>query len=236
MQVLTNIVRDLSFADAFIFAQLIEKPSDYFVEDAVVVNLSAQPMITGGKGTVPAIVAPWRSTALRGGRIVKAERAALIKVRDATNLGGCMFRGWDWLGNRIRSFPRDTPLFISPQDTIGETVADPRVFTNERIAPEENQTFELKLNLWWAPGDTDCYIHTEHPFLEVHTQIHGIGHMQKFWERDEATLYEDVVMGVGYTHEPFCRVAGRNQWQYPWHRYYSRTDSVWLAIELHPKD
>ena len=55
-----------------------------------------------------------------------------------------------------------------------------------------------------------------------------------FHERREETVYEDVLMPVGYTHDPFCRVAGANQWEYPWHRYYADTDSVWLAIELHP--
>ena len=55
------------------------------------------------------------------------------------------------------------------------------------------------------------------------------------YQRDEATVYEDVLMPVGYTHDPFCRVAGKNQWEYPWHRYYADTDSIWLAIELHPQ-
>jgi hypothetical protein len=72
------------------------------------------------------------------------------------------------------------------------------------------------------------------PFLEVHTQIHGLGRMQKFREHHEETLYEDVLMPVGFTHDPSCRVAGPNSWEYPWHRYYSDTDSIWLAIELHP--
>jgi hypothetical protein len=229
----SNSTRDLAFADDFIYAQLVEGPSDFEVEDAVVVNLSPDPMITGGY--VPAIVPAWKSTILKAGTIKKAQRAALVKVKRPTNLGGVAFRGWDWLGNRITSFPRDTPLFISAQDTIGEVTTDPHVFTNEQREPKETKTFELKLNLWWSPGDTDCFIHNEHRFLEVHTQIHGLGRMQKFKARDEATLYEDVLMPIGYTHDPFCRVIGPKQWEYPWHRYYANTDSVWLAIELHPK-
>jgi len=145
-------------------------------------------------------------------------------------------RGWDWLGNRIKSFPRDTPLYISPQDSVGEVRTDPYVFTNERRDPKEVQSFEVKLNLWWSPGDTDCFIHNEHQFLEVHTQIHGTGRMQKFRERDEQTLYEDVVMPPGYTHDPFCRVAAGGKAEYPFHRYYADSDCVWLAIELHPKN
>ncbi|RWB35826.1 MAG: hypothetical protein E5V25_01685 [Mesorhizobium sp.] len=227
-----NQTRDLAFADDFIIAKLVENVSDYEIEDAVVVNVSPSPMITGSEH--PAIVPAWKSTWLRGGCIKSAERAALVKVVRPTNLGGCMFRGWDWLGNRIKSFPRDTPLFISAQDTIGRVRTDPQVFTNERRSDEAPQDFTLKLNLWWAPGDTDCFIHHIHPFLETHTQIHGYGRMQKFRENDAASIYEDVVMPIGYSHDPFCRVTGPNQWTYPWHRYYADSESVWLAIELHP--
>lgn len=228
-----NITRPLAFADAFISATLVEDAQDFAVEDAVVVNLSPKRMITGDLH--PAIVPAWKSTWLKGGVIKSADRAALIKVTQATNLGGCGLRGWDWLGNRIKSFPRDTPLYISPFDHAGEVTTDPLVFTNERAVPAQEQVFDMRLNLWWSPGDTDCFIHNEHPFLEVHTQIHGLGRMQKFHDRDEATLYEDVPMGIGYSHDPFCRVTGHNEWTYPWHRYYADTDSVWLAIELHPR-
>ena len=230
---MTNKTRPLAFADDFIHAELVENPRDYTVEDAVVVNLSPKPLVTGDEH--PAIVPAWKSTWLKGGNIREGERVATIKVKRRTNLGGCVFRGWEWLGNRIKSFPRDAPLYISPFDSIGTVRADPHVFTNERGTATQEQDFHLRLNLWWSPGDTDCFIHNEHPFLEVHTQIHGLGRMQKFRERDEKTIYEDVPMGVGFSHDPFCRVKGKNQWTYPWHRYYADTDAVWLAIELHPR-
>jgi hypothetical protein len=227
-----NLTRPLAFADTFIFANLIENVSDFDVDDAVAVNISPSPMITGADH--PAIVPAWKSTWLKGGRIKSAERAAIIKVVNPTNLGGCMFRGWEWLGSRVKSFPRDTPLFVSAVDEIGTVETDPWVFTNERRTEQTPQTFTLKLKLWWAPGDTDGFIHNEHPFLETHTQIHGSGRMQKFRQRDAATIYEDVIMSIGYSHDPFCRVTGVNQWTYPWHRYYADTDSIWLAVELHP--
>ena len=227
-------LRDLAFADDFIDARVGDALSDVLVEDGIVVNLSPQPMVTGGD--VTAVVPAWKSTWLRGAYIKSAERAAIVKVRRATNLGGVGLRGWDWLGNRIKSFPRDTPLYISPQDSVGEVRTDPYVFTNERRDPKEVQSFEVKLNLWGSPGDTDCFIHNEHQFLDVHTQIHWTGRMQKFRERDEQTLYEDVVMPPGYTHDPFCRVAARGMAEYPFHRYYADSDCVWLAIELHPKN
>ncbi len=229
-----NSVRRLSFADDFISAELVERPRDFAVEDGIVVNLSPKPAVTLGT-SVPAIVPAWKSTVLKGAKVVSGERIAVLRMDKTTNLGGVALRGWDWLGNRIASFPRDTPLYISSQDTVGDVVTDPLAFTNENPGGTADQEFTLKLNLWWAPGETDCFIHNEHPFLEVHTQIHGLGRMQKFHERRQETLYEDVLMPVGYTHDPFCRVAGPNQWEYPWHRYYCDTDSIWLAIELHPK-
>ncbi|MER8830928.1 hypothetical protein NKH73_22515 [Mesorhizobium sp. M0938] len=228
-----NARRNLAFADDFISATLIDNVRNFAVEDGVVVNLSPEPMVTLGSA-VPGIVPAWKSTTLKGAKIVSAERVAVLKMNKITNLGGVGLRGWDWLGNRIKSFPRDTPLYISAQDTVGTVMTDPLAFTNENPAVAANQEFTLKLNLWWSPGQTDCFIHNEHPFLEVHTQIHGLGRMQKFHEREQSTLYEDVMMPVGYTHDPFCRVAGKNRWEYPWHRYYADTDSIWLAIELHP--
>ncbi|WP_395662984.1 hypothetical protein [Aestuariivirga sp.] len=230
---MTNKTRPLAFADDFIHAELVENPRDYKVEDAVVVNLSPKPLVTGDEH--PAIVPAWKSTWLKGGNVRQGERAATIKVKRRTNLGGCVFRGWEWLGNRIKSFPRDTPLYISPFDSIGTVRVDPHVFTNERATATQEQDFDIRLNLWWSPGDTDCFIHNEHPFLEVHTQIHGLGRMQKFRERDDKTIYEDMPMGIGFSHDPFCRVTGKNQWTYPWHRYYADTDAVWLAIELHSR-
>ena len=228
-----NKLRKLAFADDFIQADLIEQAQNFTVDDAIVVNLSPRPMITGTAH--PAVVPAWKSTWLHGGVIKQAERAAIIKVVKKTNLGGAGLRGWDWLGNRIKSFPRDTPLYISPFDHTGQVVTDPSVFTNERSTPVDEQVFDMRLNLWWSPADTDCFIHNEHPFLEVHTQIHGLGRMQKFAENNETSVYEDVPMAMGYSHDPFCRVTGQNQWTYPWHRYYADTDCIWLAVELHPQ-
>ncbi|MGC1650881.1 MAG: hypothetical protein WA741_34080, partial [Candidatus Sulfotelmatobacter sp.] len=94
--------------------------------------------------------------------------------------------------------------------------------------------YRLKLNLWYTPEETDCGIHTGHQFLEVHTQILGTGHMQKFRENNAGTLYEDVLMPVGFTHDPFFSVADDRTFIYPWHRYYADTDCIWMAIELHP--
>ena len=226
-------IQKLNFASDYIDASIIRGVENYVVDDAIAVNLSAEPMLIGWD--VPSVLPRWKAAVLKGGRIIKGSQVGLFRIRRKTNLGGVVFQDWDWLGNRISSFPRDAPLYISPQDSIGDIDVDPFVFTNERTTTQDVMSFEVKLNLWWAPGNTDCFIHNEHSFLEVHTQIYGAGRMQKFRERDEATMYEDVVMSEGLTHDPFCRVGDNRNWIYPWHRYYADTDCVWLAIELHPK-
>ncbi len=226
-----NVSRDLAFADNHLSAKLFSDV-DRLDADGIVVNLS--PRAIHVDGDVRTLIQPWRSTIVRGNQILEAERIAVLRIERLENLGGVMFRGWDWFGDLYAGFPRQTPLYMSPVDMVGHTEEDPLAFTRERESREELHPFDVALKCWWSPNETDCFIHNEHPFLEVHTQVHGMGRMQKFRERDASTLYEDVVMAPGFTHEPFCTVAGEKEWAYPWHRYYTDTESIWLAIELHP--
>lgn len=228
-----NRKRPLAFSDDHLEAWLVEDVRDHRAE-GIVVNLTPETIHTGGD--VPTPIRPWRSTTLIGQTVRKADRIAVLKVADYENLGGVMHRGWRWFGDVYAGFPRQTPLYVSPIDEIGTVVEDPHRFTGERSEACETQPFTLKLKCWWSPNETDCFIHNEHPFLEVHTQITGQGRMQKFRQNRADTVYEDVVMTPGFTHEAFCVVAGANDWRYPWHRYYTDTESIWLAIELHPRD
>ncbi|MDN7846967.1 hypothetical protein QZM05_28640 [Burkholderia multivorans] len=229
-----NQQRRLQFADEFVDARLVEQVEDLTVDDGIVVNLDPAPMIVGGP--VPSVVPPWKSTMLRNGTIASANRIAIIHVLRTTNLGGLTLQGeWDWFGNRLAKFPRTSPLYISRYDEIGSTYVDPIAFANQRTAPGETSAFRMRLNLWWAPADTDCSMHNEHPFLEIHTQIFGHGRIQKFLERDEQSLYEEISMAPGYTHDPFLHLESNGTPTYPWHRYYSDTDCIWLAIEFHPQ-
>lgn len=86
----------------------------------------------------------------------------------------------------------------------------------------------IEVNLWLAEEGTDCGIHNKHSFKELHTQIYGLGIMQKFHQNDENTLYENTYMSSGYTHKPFYK---KNH-SYPWHQYKAVTDCIWLAIEF----
>jgi hypothetical protein len=228
-----NQRRVLSFSNDWIESVLVTAVRDMLLEDAVVVNLSTAALhyrAGGDRG----IILPWKSAILRNCTIESAESAALLHVRRRTNLGGVAL-GWEWYGHRNAQFPRGTPLYISPQDDIGDIELDPMAaFGFMNLSSPSKRRYRLKLNLWYTPEETDCGIHTGHQFLEVHTQILGTGHMQKFREKNADTLYEDVLMPVGFTHDPFFTVADDRTFSYPWHRYYADTDCIWMAIELHP--
>ena len=228
-----NLRRPLSFSNDWIESTLLTAIREMPVEAAIVVNLSTTGLnyrVGADRGTIPA----WKSSALRSCIIESGEKAALLHVRQRRNLGGVALH-WDWYGQRNPQFPRTTPLYISSQDEIGEVQFDPMVtFTHEAPAAASVRRYRVKLNLWYTPEETDCGIHTGHQFIEVHTQILGTGHMQKFRENDATTLYEDVTMSPGFTHDPFFTLASDRSFTYPWHRYYADTDCIWMAVELHP--
>jgi hypothetical protein len=229
----TNQRRNLSFSNEWIESVLVTAARDMPVEEAIVVNLSTTPLRYSA-GENHGSILPWTSTMLRQCALERADFAALLSVRQRTNLGGVGLN-WDWYGRRNPQFPRVTPLYISPREDIGDIQLDPvAVFSHETSVVASPRRYRLKLNLWYTPGQTDCGIHTGHQFLEVHTQVLGTGHMQKFRENKPETLYEDVPMLPGYTHNPFFAMANDRSFSYPWHRYYAETDCIWMAIELHP--
>jgi len=228
-----NQRRSLSFSNDWIESFLVTAVHEMPVEDAIVVNLSTSPLpysAGADHGTIP----PWKSAILRQCTLQKGEMAALLHVRKRTNLGGVAL-GWEWFGQRFPQFPRGTPLYISSQDDIGPVELDPLVAFAGQTSPSPSpRRYEVKLNLWYTPEETDCLIHTGHKFLEVHAQILGTGHMQKFRENNPETLYQDVLMPPGFTHDPFFVIANDRSFSYSWHRYYADTDCIWMAVELHP--
>jgi len=227
-----NKGRPLSFSNDWIESTLVSAVHEMPVEDAIVVNLSAKALhyrSEGDRGTIP----PWKSEILRHCTLEEGEVAALLHVRQRTNLGGVAL-GWERYSQRNPQFPRTTPLYISSQDDLGVVNLDPTSFGSVTSASASPLPYRLKLNLWYTPEETDCGIHAGHQFLEVHTQILGTGRMQKFLEKTTDTLYEDVLMVPGYTHDPFFVVGKDRTFSYPWHRYYADSDCIWMAVELNP--
>lgn len=158
----------------------------------------------------------------------------LLRVRDEPGMAGIVTEpGWHHFADLLPGFPRDTGLYRGPRDRIGTVEFDPAVALGEDH-PIGVRRFDVWVNLWFAPAGTDCGLHDTHEFVEIHSQVHGYGRMQKFWANDHAALYEDVLMSPGHTPPvPFCRTRPGGGFTYPWHQYRADTDCVWLAVEYH---
>lgn len=224
--------RALSFASRWVEAVYLAREESFTIgPKSIVINLSSAPQILD-IGSAP--LRPWRSTMLANTTLAPVQSLLVIRVKDEVNIGS-LTQHWKLFGSTLppsSTFPLDTPLWISSQDSLGIVDVDDRHFTGQSAGVGNTQQFELKVNLWYSPPHTDCYIHTGHKFLEVHTQVHGVGRMQKFRKQDATSLYEEVWMPVGLTHECFA-IVNDSGLLYPWHRYYADSDCIWLAIELH---
>lgn len=165
----------------------------------------------------------------------------LIEIIEKNNIGGIVLDPeWHLLGD-ISDFPRNVPLWKSAQYELGTVRFDPRYVAGLSSQTQDSalRAYRVKVNLWFAPANTNCAIHNHHmvpEFLEVHTQIYGTGRMQKFHAHDFSSLYQDVIMSPGDTHVPFASVDDEGAFIYPWHQYYADTDCIWMANEFHPLD
>ncbi|MFI6108925.1 hypothetical protein [Streptomyces sp. NPDC051310] len=233
----------LNFTGPRVEATLVRNARDHRIHGtAIVVNtgISAVPLAETPRTSIPAL----SSAILADTVIERADTLVLLRVHDDGGMAGITGEpGWALLGDLFGEdaapgdglpFPRETPLWKSPQDDAGTVTFDAAHLLKEIPEPAAPETFDIKVNLWYAPAGTDCFIHNQHDFIEVHTQVHGIGRMQKFREQDHRTLYQDVVMSPGYTTpDPFCSTGPDGTYVYPWHQYRADTDCVWLAVEYH---
>jgi hypothetical protein len=184
----------------------------------------------------PKQLPPMNSVLLKDVAVKHADSLLLIEIVDETNIGGIVLDPlWHQLGHLI-DYPKDVPLWKSPQHDLGIISFDPYFATGMTDHPDsiKIRKHQVKVNLWFAPAKTNCAIHNQHEFLEVHTQIYGTGRMQKFHHDDFDTLCQEVIMSPGSTHIPFANVGAEGQFVYPWHQYYADTDCIWLANEFHP--
>lgn len=241
---MTNHIKHLNFSGNHIEAKCIQDVKDYYIQNRTIVinpHISDVYIDEANRNIIP----PLSSTILKDTRIEKAPVLFLIEVTETNNIGNMILEsGWDLLGNimgdvpnngNVLAYPKNTPLWRSPQDMATRLDLDPYVMTRQAIAPKHSEPFELHLNLWFAPANTHCFIHNQHDFIEIHSQIWGRGRMQKFKAQDYDTLYEDMLMSPGFTTAiPFCQIEEHQQYIYPWHQYYADTDCIWLAIEYHP--
>ncbi|MBD2770931.1 hypothetical protein [Iningainema tapete] len=231
----TNQVKQLNFSGAYINAKYVENVENYPVQNRTIA-INPQNSDAYLKETYTSIIPAFSSTILKNTIIQKAESLLLLEVVETNNIGKIIFEpNWSLLGNLIDHFPKDVPLWRSPQVEAGIIEVDPYLMTRQSSQPHQKEKFSVKVNLWFAPSDTDCVIHNQHDCIEIHTQVFGQGRMQKFKEKEFGTLYEDLLMSPGYTtFLPFCQVHEHQQYIYPWHQYYADTDCIWMVIEYHP--
>lgn len=232
----TNQVKVLNFSGSYIDAKYVENVDNYRINSrTIVVNPEESDAYVNE--TNRSIIPSFSSTILNDTIIKEAKSLLLLEVVETKNIGKIVFDpGWDLLGNFPDSdFPKDVPLWKSPQDEAGILDVDPYFMARQSSKPHHQEKFSVKVNLWYAPSLTDCAIHNQHDFLEIHTQIFGRGSMQKFKVDNFDSLYEDLWMIEGYTQiVPFCEVHKHQKYTYPWHQYYAETDCIWMAIEYHP--
>lgn len=231
-----NQVKQLNFSGEYVDAKYVENIANYHIQNRTIV-INPQALDAHINGVPDSIIPAFSSTILHDAVVKKAESLLLLEVVKINNIGKIIFeRNWDLLGNLINGFPKDVPLWRSPQDEAGTIKIDPYLMTRQSSSPHQKENFVVKVNLWFAPSNSDCAIHNQHDFIEIHTQVFGQGRMQKFRAQDFATLYEDQLMSPGATtFVPFCQVQEHKKYIYPWHQYYADTDCIWMAIEYHPQ-
>lgn len=233
----TARIRTLAFSGPLIEAVHVENAEDHLVEGrAIVLNLDLSPVAVDREPRF--WIPPLSSTILHDTRIRSARSLLVLRGGldpDGADAAVTAQPGWALLGELLPegAFPREVPLWRSPQDEAGRASFVPEAVLRQHPRGRARD-YRVLVNLWFAPAGTDCLIHNEHAFLEVHTQVAGRGRMQKFARADHASLYQDVLMSPGYTTpEPFCQVGDDGAFSYPWHQYRGDTDCVWLAVEYH---
>jgi hypothetical protein len=243
---LVNGLKELNFSGPHIGARFVSNARDYYVDArSVVVNPNRTDVVLDAQRAN--IIPAFSSVILRDIEVASAQSMVVLELREMTNLGDIVLEnGWALYGSLLpdtapspdpalaKPYPRNTPLYRSPQDEIGLVTFDPGTLPGQ-TASQGNSTFLVKVNLWFAPASTNCFIHNQHEFIEIHSQITGYGRMQKFRAQDYSTLYHDEAMAPGYTTVvPFCDSIGSGKFAYPWHQYYADTDCIWMAVEYHP--
>lgn len=225
-------VRRINSSNSFIEALYVDAPKDFAIEGrAIVVNPRLTPLYAGES---PRPIPAFSSTVLRDTVVESGESALVFKVLDSDGMAGIVDEpGWHLFADLLPGFPRETPLYRGPLEELGVFEFDPAEALGEP-GPVGLRPFRVSVNLWFAPAGTDCAIHNVHEFIEIHSQIHGYGRMQKFKAKDHDTLYEDLLMSPGHTPPvPFCRSRPDGGFTYPWHQYRADSDCVWLAVEYH---
>lgn len=236
-EVESTLVSHMSFSGKFVEVSLVNNVNDFFIEEgSFLLNPGGDYVSVRedmGNG-----VPPLSSTYLKRVHISSSGPVILFKNNTSGDFSEiCGERGWHRFNDpACAGVGGARNLWKSSQDEVAalsfsrrSALPDPTKALLSSLGP-----LNLKLNLWFASAGTHCAIHNQHDFMEIHTQVLGVGHMQKFHENFYDSLYEDILMMPGFTtSQPFCVGSENGGLHYPWHQYYAQSDCVWMAIEYH---
>jgi hypothetical protein len=245
--VVFNVETLLNFSGVHISGLFVSNPRDYKISKrSIVVN----PNRTTVHLAMPSVnvLTPFTSVILQDVSIADGESVIILQLDEATNLGNIFLEdGWVLCATLVPPAPmnpdpggpipfaRDTPLWKSSQHLICRSNFDPALLPGQDDFGIGVVPFDVKVNLWFAPANTNCFIHNQHAFIEIHTQVTGCGSMQKFHTQSYGDLYLDEKMAPGFTTTvPYCEIRTATEFIYPWHQYFAETDCIWMAIEYHP--
>jgi hypothetical protein len=203
--------KTLSFSEPFLNVEHIAYEDEYEITNkSIILNVDLDPLF------VEDVELPPLGSIICGGvSISKVRNILVISIEKG-----------DYFGNN-QSLDRE--IITNNWYHVYDLFNVPHLEKTTLWRSEKEKVTNFEFNLWYAPAGTHCGIHNHHDFQELHTQIYGVGRMQKFYRNDFNSLYQEIFMSPGYTHDPFYSPTG----EYPWHQYYADTDCIWLAIEKH---
>lgn len=203
------MIKQINFSNQFFKAEYIENSGDFAIKNyGILVNLDEEQITINKQSSLGYC----KSYLLKNYRIQgKIKKAILVgfnfdPAKENKKLNKFCIENWD--SNKKR-YPEDPSkwhfkILRSPIEKIGN----------------------IEFNCWFLPKNTASSIHIEHLFEEVHTQIYGLGIMNKFKKQNYETVYQRMYMPPGFTHDFFFD----EKRIYPWHQYEAVTSCIWLAI------
>jgi len=205
-------IHQLQFPEPFFTIKAIQEEKQYPIDEkSIVVNLSERGLWIKSKP-----LDFLKSTILRNVEIRDVQRALVVENYEKTRRDAGFLDEIRKQWRRIYDMThqerhKGIGLWRSPKERIDN----------------------IDLNLCFINAGIDTGPHKEHSpnFREVHTQLLGYGKMQKFEDNDLTTLYQEVILAPGNTHEPFHDKEN----VYPWHQYHSISDAVYMPIEVLPR-
>jgi hypothetical protein len=199
----------LNFSEPFLSVEHVSYAENYQLQGkAIVLNIDLDPII------IDDVELP----------TLKSLVCANTTITRATNLIVITLANEKYLENNPKI---DREIITNTWHHVFDIFSVPQLKNTPLWRSEKERIGNFEFNLWYAPAGTDCGLHNKHDFFEVHTQIYGIGRMQKFHVNHPNSLYQEVYMSPGFTHDPFYTQSGK----YHWHQYYADSDCIWLAIE-----